>query len=910
MLMAHLWRLAAVSVISTSVLLVTTPVVQASPAPKPSVPSTGGERAIVDRTETSTAYRLPNGTFATEFHSAPIRIRDADGSWADIDTRLVFDGSTVRPKAAKGNARFSAGGTDAPFARLHTESGELDLGWERPLPKPELDGNKAVYRGVAAGGAGDLVATALPTGFRFDVVLNRRPTGPVEVRIPVTANGLTVSEAANGRLTVKDSKTLIASTSKPALYDAASPQAAKPGEAAKPRATAREGQDHTGELSTTVENDRDGKTLVLKPSASYLADPATTYPVTIDPTVVLPLVTDSDVNSMFDYNNVSGPYMKVGTETSGEKGRAFLRFDTRGLKPVTNAVLKLANIDAPACGPQVSSGVQVRRLTNHWDADTQTWTPQPASTTEDAVTSTEGSQYGCGSGFMTWNVTPVVNKWAAGTPNHGLVLQSPTEAAETNFRVFPASENPDGLPGPVLEVTSNEVITPGEGDDPADPGPSPKDLWPGRAEPETGVWITSSIDLSSGGLLTTRSHSAGQRVDLTHPNESVLGPNWRFEPLDGLLGVRLKDYSSNGYLELKHTTGTGSDRYLPHASTPNTYVSDGESQSTIVKNADGTFIQTDASPGMTYTYSAVGTDLLITKFGTTADGFTVIEYDANGRVSRQAAPPTSTDDCTGGNTACAAAVYQYATTTTATSTVFGDVADQLKAVSYDASGATAPVTAATYAYDNLKRLRKVEDNRQLDGDPVKTWNYTYDSVGNITNLTQPGLGTWTLTYAATGKLSGATQTATIMSASCRYAADYMLYGRCSTKVDIQKGNSYQYRSPFWKGTPTGGSVYGITNDGCSGVPGNYPNWPVLVPNFKPGCDSHDYGYGLIRNRIQPQDSILHGLPVSRRGDVDAVFQAILKTRICAKLTSFRKERCNRLANTYYYGVRAAGWSAI
>ncbi|MEV4753417.1 phospholipase A2 [Streptosporangium sp. NPDC049248] len=461
-----------------------------------------------------------------------------------------------------------------------------------------------------------------------------------------------------------------------------------------------------------------------------------------------------------------------------------------------------------------------------------------------------------------------------------------------------------------LEVTSDGVITPGEGDDPADPGPAPKDLWPGRPEPETGVWITSATDLDTDGLLTTRSHSAGQRIDLTHPNEKVLGPNWRLEPLDGVLGKRLKDNSASGYIQINETTGTSSLRFLADPANPGTFTA--TEGGTVVKNGDGTFTHT-ADTGLSYTWSNIGSDYLITKMGNADTGMTLITYDAQGRVGQITQPLTPQDDCSLANaTGCSSATFNYATSTTATSSVFGDVTGQLKAISYDAAGDTASVTAITYRYDNLTRLREVRDDRQIDGDPVKTWTYSYDSAGNITQLDTPSEGKWTLTYSAAGKLATATQPPTLRAAaaSCTYAADYMLYGRCSTKVDILKGSGYEYRTPFWKSTLTGGSVYGITNDGCSApLIGDKPKSWI---NFKSACDAHDYGYGLIRNTTQPQSSTLRGLPRSKRPSVDSAFHTIMTKRICAALKGIygvpgtRREVCNDYADLFYRGVRAKG----
>ncbi|MFJ2033199.1 phospholipase A2 [Streptosporangium sp. NPDC087985] len=861
-----------------------------------------------ETTETSTSEVTPEGKLVTTIAAGPVRVKGADGTWRDIDTALVKDGDVLRPKVAKADVRFSTGGAHS-FAQLTQDAGEtLSLGWNSALPEPVIEGNKAIYRGVV-GSTGDLVATALPTGLRFDVVLRERPAGPVEVKIPFTGKGLTVGEQGGRLQIINPAGKVVAGSSTPAMWDAGS--LLHRGADGTPNRPRQHGAGRAGAITSSIEDTAGGKTLMLKPSTSFLNDPATAYPVTVDPSVILPLNGDTDVNSVFDWNNVSGEYLKAGTETNGEKARVYLKFDTRGLQATASAELKLTNIDAPKCGATVGAGIQVRRVTSWLDMTTQTWAPQPTNTTEDAVLSTEGSQLGvCGSGKMTWNITGIVAKWAAGTPNHGLVLQSPTETKTANYRVFPSAENIEEFADPpTLTVTSDIPFTPGEGDDPADPGPA--DFKPGQVEPETGVWVTSAIDLDTDGLLTTRSHSAGQRIDLTLPNESVLGPNWRLEPLDGLLGKRLKDFSANGYIRINHTTGTESDRYAADPANPGSFVA--PETSTVTKNADGTFTQTGVDNSSTYTWTKIGTDYLITKLGSADTGMSVISYDTLYRISRLTQPTTPQDDCTVANAAgCATATYEYATTTTATSTTFADIAGQLKAISYDAAGDTAPVTAVTYAYDNLKRLRKVEDSRQLDDDPVKTWTYAYDSSGNITKLTTPTDGTWELTYSAPGKLTTATEVTTyaVSATSCPrpYASDYMLYGRCSTQVDVQPGSKIVWRSPFWKGNPTGGSVYGISNDGCSAplIGDRPPTVPGL--SFKPACDSHDYGYGLIRNKM---NGMSNGLSTSQRTHVDAVFKTIMKTRICAaQNVSVYRERCNDWANIYYNAVRAKGNGAL
>ncbi|WP_228011178.1 hypothetical protein [Nonomuraea phyllanthi] len=68
-------------------------------------------------TETSRTWAYPDGHLSTQSYSGPTQLRQADGSWAWIDTTLVEKNGVLKPKLAKGSARVSTGGT-APFASM------------------------------------------------------------------------------------------------------------------------------------------------------------------------------------------------------------------------------------------------------------------------------------------------------------------------------------------------------------------------------------------------------------------------------------------------------------------------------------------------------------------------------------------------------------------------------------------------------------------------------------------------------------------------------------------------------------------------------------------------------------------------------------------------------------------------
>lgn len=208
-------------------------------------------------TEASRTWAYPDGHLATESYAGPSQLKQADGSWAWLDTQLVERDGALKPKLAKADIAFSLGG-DGPFASMERDKGQkFALTWPTPLPKPTISGNVAEYRDAAGPGA-DLVVTALPTGFRHDVVLRERPTGPVEFRIPVETRGLTFTEKKKGGLLLSDAKgKVVAEAPEPVMWDNSGQSQQAPG-----------GIQRRVTIPTEV-IDQDGRSvLVLKPDTA------------------------------------------------------------------------------------------------------------------------------------------------------------------------------------------------------------------------------------------------------------------------------------------------------------------------------------------------------------------------------------------------------------------------------------------------------------------------------------------------------------------------------------------------------------------------------------------------------------------------------------------------------------------
>ncbi|MFI9848488.1 DNRLRE domain-containing protein [Nonomuraea sp. NPDC051941] len=421
--------------------------------------SRSGQEIVVtsETSATSITYAQPDGrTLRTELSTRPVRAL-RDGAWVPIDTTLVEQGGKLRPKTLAEGAvvEISAGGTD-PFVKMSADGKSHALRWPTPLPKPTVKGSVATYTDAAGVGA-DLVVTALPTGFRHEVVLRQRPAKQVELRIGVEDEGLTLTEGKGGRLLLKGKDTkLVAAGTRPVVSDGGGgkgrPASVKRGEA-------------DGDVAT-----KDGRTeLVVRPDQAFLADAATMYPVRVAAAVTLPVNADVEVTSDNDADFPGDPtaaYMMAGTRTGGFKHRVHLKFDTPNLtgSTVTDAKLSMNTIDAQNCGAALANGIQVARLTGAWDPGNVHWANKPAFTTEDASTNFKGVNQDCATwpDSMEWNVTGIAQDWAAGAADHGLVLKSPGEANINNYRAFTSAENTDefGSPPKLTLTTSGPASAP------------------------------------------------------------------------------------------------------------------------------------------------------------------------------------------------------------------------------------------------------------------------------------------------------------------------------------------------------------------------------------------------------------------------------------------------------------------
>ncbi|WP_018684445.1 LamG-like jellyroll fold domain-containing protein [Actinokineospora enzanensis] len=394
-------------------------------------------------TENSRVLANPDGSFTVEQDVLPVRVRSGSG-WVPVDTglRKAADGSVV-PGATAIGVKFSGGGT-GPFATMTRGSRSLSWSWPHgALPAPVLDGDTATYPGVLPGV--DLKVEVSAAGFRHVLVVRDRVAAAdprlSRLRLGFAATGVSIRTADNGLVQAVDEagKAVFAAPA-PEMWDnpaakaspsaralvAANPEVVK----VKPQRRARLG----------VEVDRTGLTLV--PDRALLADPATEYPVEIDPDWTGYLAGNS-WTSVWS-NNPNGSYWqradtssdttkgmaKVGVTCNNYNGnassctpstkftvRSFFKMDTAAVegKIINSAVFRVEQRHAATCNPVSSAKVW---MTGDIGPGT-TWNAQPYWNESYTATAPGNRRvdaaYGClGAGNLEFDVKNMVTA-AAGS---------------------------------------------------------------------------------------------------------------------------------------------------------------------------------------------------------------------------------------------------------------------------------------------------------------------------------------------------------------------------------------------------------------------------------------------------------------------------------------------------------------
>ncbi|MFG1761084.1 RHS repeat-associated core domain-containing protein [Micromonospora echinofusca] len=394
--------------------------------------------------QTSEFWALPDGRVEAEVHSGPVRLRDqSTGGWKPVDFSLAVqaDGSVAAKAHPHGLRLSGTAGVGAHDLATLGESGQtVSLGWSGALPTPSTSGTRATYAEVRPGV--DLVVEATRTGFeQFLIVKNRDAVAEVgSVALPLRGKGLTVVDDERGGFEIRNAagETLGVSP-QPVMWDA------------QVHAGSGERLRFTTVEKTVTTSRSGGAGVTLTPDQEWLTDPATRFPVTIDPGVNLSPNYDAFVQSNISSDQSSTTELKLGTYDGGSTvARSFVRFgnlDWLQGKQVQAASIYLWNDVSWSCTARrwetwqtLSAGTATR------------WLNQPTwRALMGAPTTTKGYS-GCGAGWVSASATTAFAEHANGVTCCTVTvgLRAGSETDNLAWKKFHSSE---GANDPYVTVT-------------------------------------------------------------------------------------------------------------------------------------------------------------------------------------------------------------------------------------------------------------------------------------------------------------------------------------------------------------------------------------------------------------------------------------------------------------------------
>lgn len=396
------------------------------------------------RTERSSTFANADGSRTVQVSAAPTRVRQGD-QLVPVDLLLQERSGRLAPAAGPVDVSFSTGGS-GPAARIVKGARSVGLGWEAPLASPRVSGATASY---GLGGGASLEVAPIGGGMRAHVLLARRPASAPVYRVPLTTTGLDVTERADGSLEFTDpAGSAVFEVFPPLMWDARTDAAGDPA-VVEPVASRL--------LSTPS-----GPVWELAPSAAFLADPGTVYPVTVDPTVVeVGRDTDTYVKSNVSTTRGGEPYLWAGLFDDGSTARTLLKFDNPGQYLPAGAVLQSAQLTMYNYYTETCTAKQadVKRITQNWTSSV-TWPDRPGTTENNMASKTfaHGFNSNCPGDFEAITVTGIVNDWLGGADKHGFKIVANNETAVNAQKRF-CSINEDPTHYACDRASRNPVLT-------------------------------------------------------------------------------------------------------------------------------------------------------------------------------------------------------------------------------------------------------------------------------------------------------------------------------------------------------------------------------------------------------------------------------------------------------------------
>ncbi|GAA3450516.1 hypothetical protein [Dactylosporangium matsuzakiense] len=249
--------------------------------------ATGHDVEVAGSTSpTDTVVANHSGTFTLTRNVVPVRKR-VGGAWRSLDSTLqrAADGSIV-PALTTAELRLPGAGGRTVAMRGGGHTLELDLPFV--LPEPTLSGSTATYSGVRAGIDLQLIADE-QGGFRQVLVIKDATAAAdpalAELQVAVRSTDLNIAVDAAGNIATADRNGRPQfQSSTPLMWDSKAPVAGESTGAVNSSVLGAGAAARTEGVRVRLDRPAGGGTVIaLTPNRALLTDPATVYPVYIDP---------------------------------------------------------------------------------------------------------------------------------------------------------------------------------------------------------------------------------------------------------------------------------------------------------------------------------------------------------------------------------------------------------------------------------------------------------------------------------------------------------------------------------------------------------------------------------------------------------------------------------------------------
>ncbi|MHB1344414.1 MAG: DNRLRE domain-containing protein [Thermoleophilia bacterium] len=179
-------------------------------------------------------------------------------------------------------------------------------------------------------------------------------------------------------------------------------------------------------VSCTLVEDAGAYQLKVSVDKAYLTSAERSYPVVVDPTVMISssLTADSFVSSLYPTSNYyTQSYLRTGYYTDYGTRRTYIKFDLSGLSGVYADNVTGAWVRIEKYGGGGTPQVAGYRVTQSWSSSTINWNNKPGYSTASA----DHSDYAYNDSGSWWrmnNLTVLVRNWLRGTySNYGLCIK-------------------------------------------------------------------------------------------------------------------------------------------------------------------------------------------------------------------------------------------------------------------------------------------------------------------------------------------------------------------------------------------------------------------------------------------------------------------------------------------------------